>query len=93
MSRCNYIDVEAVGRMCAVHGGPAPCPSNGDPALPYPIHVFSEPDQIAAVEEACQITAGSRPIIVHHGNGADPGHLTSLGDADCWCQPVTIPSG
>lgn len=93
MSRCQLVDVEDVGRMCAVHGWPEPCEQNGHPALPFPIHVFAEPDRIAAIEKARESVAGSRPILVHNGHESDTGHLTTLGESACWCEPVTIPSG
>jgi hypothetical protein len=93
MSRCQLVEVEDVGFLCAVHGSPTPCALNGKPALPFPIHAFTEPDAVASIEKARETVAGSRPILVHNGNGEDPGHLTTLGDLDCWCDPVTIPSG
>jgi hypothetical protein len=93
VSRCQLVAIEGVGRLCAVHGSPEPCGLNGDPALPFPIHVFTEPDRVGAIEKARESMAGSRPILVHQGHESDPGHLTTLGESDCWCEPITIPSG
>lgn len=96
MSACHIVNDRRLYDLpfCMVHGNEAPCPDEGRPALPDPVHVFSLPDQVDAVENARAITAGSRPIVVHKGHQSDAtSHMLERGAETCWCQPTTIPSG
>ena len=94
MARCQYVIAEGVPvRLCAVHGGPEPCPNQDKPALPYPLHVLADPDQRdETIDLARRSMAGARPIMVHAGMAGDIGHLTQLGETECWCEYVIIPA-
>ena len=93
MSRCEYVPVPPLPPMCTVHNEPQPCPKAGKPAIPWPIHAFTLPDRAESIKMARNRTAGSRPVMLHEGSAADPGHLTQLGETQCWCAYVVIPSG
>jgi hypothetical protein len=59
-----------------------------------PLHVFSQPYQVEAVEGARRMVAGSRPIVVHVGREVDAEqHVIARGAGECWCESVTIPAG
>ena len=93
MTNCHVTPIGPGLLACWVHGRPAPCPLNGQPATPEPIHVFSQPDQIGNIELARRNTEGRRPIIVHQGAWTDEvQHVAEIGKV-CWCGPVMIPSG
>lgn len=98
VSRCvtSMVYNEETGRpalACMVHTTYAPCPHNGEPASPAPVHVDDSPTRVAAIEAARARVGGARPIVVHNGsfNLDDREHSTE--ESGCWCGPVTIPSG
>lgn len=98
MTRC-HVPLPAMpgdALFCAVHGQPldgGPCPEAGRPAIPDPIHVWSQPDQVRAVENARDMMAGTRPIIVHEGPELDAEKHAIARGSRCWCDYTTIPSG
>jgi hypothetical protein len=95
VAHCQYAVAEGLpGPVCTVHGNPSPCPHDGKPALPFPIHVVACAEhRIEQIELARRAVAGTRPIMVHDGVEDDTTHLVELGDTDCWCDYVLIPSG
>ena len=97
---CNVLAVPGTeGMKCWVHDvlvdkvTDVVCVKSDQPATSEPVHVMDQPNRMRSVHGARAITAGSRPIVVHMGCEGEPGHFTERGQPECWCGPVTIPSG
>lgn len=78
-------DGEALVPACIVHAYYAPCPRDGKPASPTPLHGDDRLGERQAVEFWERQTDRQRPLVVHHGSMGDDGH--NLQDSDCPCLP------
>lgn len=76
---------------CVVHRHPHPCPNDGEPADPAPIHVDDRYGRVPAVAQWASRTARQRPLVIHQGSLActAPAHETD--GVLCWCRPEVIP--
>jgi hypothetical protein len=74
---------------CVVHTHHAPCPRDGEPANPAPLHVWSE-RRAGSVREWAIRTDRQRPLIIHNGSPADATEHQIDGTAECWCGPEVI---
>lgn len=76
---------------CAVHCHWSPCPHDGEPAVPTPLHgtdEFGRDDAIAGWEAK---TARQRPYVLHHGSWNDKrSHVVTTHRTDCWCDPEVL---
>jgi hypothetical protein len=69
---------------CMVHTHYAPCPLDGEPACPTPLHGWTERDPVRMWEER---TGRQRSLLIHNGDVLDPvEHEVGEGLA-CWCRP------
>jgi hypothetical protein len=50
---------------CVVHTTYAPCPHDGEPANPGPLHMFNHESRDAGVEFWRLRTHGQRPLVIH----------------------------
>ena len=75
------------GEACMVHTFYAPCPRNGKPANPEPIHGDDHLSRASAIGVWKLRTGGQRPLLIHRGDMTSGDHTLS---ADCWCQPEEL---
>jgi hypothetical protein len=77
---------------CVVHCHHTPCPDNGKPANPDPIHSDTSFGRVRVVMEWASRTDRQRPLVIHNGSLASmhPEHWTD--GRDCWCRPETVPA-
>jgi len=82
----------AATSACVVHCHHAPCPDNGRPANPDPLHSDTTFGRVRTVAEWATRTDRQRPLVIHQGSLASmhPEHWTD--GRDCWCQPETVPA-
>jgi hypothetical protein len=78
-------DDETFVPACMVHTHNAPCPRDGQPANPNPIHIGDQPSRVEALAMWHQRTGKQRPLVLHRGNIGDVGH--TLEASDCPCLP------
>lgn len=85
---------------CVVHRHYAPCPLDGEPACPDPIHGDCRPSAEAGLTAHRYRTLGQRPFVQHMGSLVDlsPSGAQHYAGADldaaaaCWCGPVVFPA-
>jgi len=59
MARFNYAYAPGIPPLCQVHRKPRPCPDNGEPALPLPIHILAcEEHRVEHIEVAGRMVGG-----------------------------------
>jgi hypothetical protein len=80
---------------CVVHTHYAPCPLDGEPACPLPLHSDAHPSLEAVLAFHAERTLGQRPLVLHRGRITDLGpdgqeHVVSE-RTDCWCGPTLYP--
>jgi len=81
------------GLRCAVHDHPNPCPRNGQPAAPGPVHDDDRWGRLTAITTWIYRTARQRPLVIHEGNldCARPSRPHDL-VGDCWCRYELVPA-
>jgi hypothetical protein len=95
MAECvtsEILDDDGPAQACVVHTTYAPCPHDGEPACPTPLHMFNLQDRDAAVL-AWQIrTKGQRPLIIHDEKRIpDPAdHVIEDEILPCPCAPEVL---
>ena len=73
---------------CVPHCHWAPCPENGNPAAPEPLHSFLTTARESVVRTWRLKTHAQRPLVIHCGAPGDkPEHACGTQDMDCWCGP------
>lgn len=78
---------------CVVHTHYAPCPHNGEPASPIPLHADTTPSREEAIERWVRTTHRQRPLVLHRGSWADGrDHEIEIDSDDCWCGPEKFPA-
>lgn len=95
MAHCvvsRLIDTEVGVRLaCIVHAHIAPCPLNGDPAAPGPMHCSDEPGRDAVIKSWELRTHRQRTVVIHRGSlDAKKQHATGRTSFDCWCEPEIL---
>ena len=77
---------------CVVHTCHAPCPHDGEPACPTPLHMFNHEDRDAAIRFWRLCTHGQRPLIIHDEKRIpDPyDHVMEDGIHPCPCGAEII---
>ncbi|MEU7787713.1 hypothetical protein [Amycolatopsis sp. NPDC049159] len=85
-------DSETLNPACVVHTHHAPCPRDGEPANPTPLHGDDLPGETAMVRAWADLTDQQRPLVVHHmGRGVDRlGH--NKDGLECPCSPSVYPA-
>lgn len=81
---------------CVVHTCHAPCPHDGEPANPGPLHAFAGNGTRAEVIRMWQIrTRGQRPLIIHDEQRIpDPyDHVQEDKVLPCPCGAEILPAG
>lgn len=80
---------------CVVHTTFAPCPHDGEPACPVPLHAFNHADRDAAVRFWQLRTRGQRPLIIHDEQRIpDPyDHVMEDEIHPCPCGAEILPAG
>lgn len=74
---------------CMVHAVVWPCPRDGEPASPVPLHADTTPSREATVKMWEIRVARQRPLIIHRGDVTDGTHELS---EDCLCHPEALPA-
>ena len=82
-------DLNRMVPACVVHAAYTPCPFDGQPACPTPLHTYPLPSREAVVQLWEQRTAGQRRLVVHRNTGELGHDLTETG-ATCWCGPEVL---
>lgn len=73
---------------CMVHTHLAPCPHDGQPASPLPLHAWADQPLDDTIGMWDTRTHRQRPLTIHSGTPDDePEHVLT---GECWCQPVRI---
>ena len=87
-------DVEALVPACIVHTTHAPCPHDGEPANPAPLHMFNHQDRETAIRFWRQRTHGQRPLIIHEKQRVpDPAdHVIEDEILPCPCGAKVLPA-
>lgn len=86
-------DADSMMPACVVHAAEAPCPRNGEPASPAPLHTDDAPGRDKAVRFWELRTHRQRLLVLHHGSlGDDRKHATEVDDTTCWCEPELLPA-
>lgn len=76
---------------CVVHTHYAPCPHNGEPASPIPLHADHTPSRAEAIASWEQKTHRQRPLVLHLGSWSDE-RDHDIDSGTCWCDPETFPA-
>jgi hypothetical protein len=81
---------------CMVHITWAPCPHNGEPACPVPLHAYlgGGTDRDGALRMWRIRTHRQRPLILHtEAAGRTPeDHITEEDMTPCWCGAEVLPA-
>jgi hypothetical protein len=77
---------------CVVHAHHHPCPRDGQPADPAPLHTDDRHGRVPAVALWATRTDRQRPLVIHQGNlgSTAPAHETD--GVLCWCRPEVLPA-
>jgi hypothetical protein len=80
---------------CVVHAAWAPCPHDGEPACPAPLHHFpGNGTREEALRRWRLRTRGQRPLIIHTDRIPDPlDHVHEDEVLPCPCGAEIIPAG
>ena len=80
---------------CVVHAAHAPCPHDGEPACPDPLHAFPGNGTRDDVLRLWRLrTRGQRPLIIHTDAIRDPDdHVYEDGVLPCPCGAEIFPAG
>lgn len=77
---------------CMVHVHYQPCPHDGQPADPNPVHTDDRHGRIPAVAQWATRTGRQRPLVIHQGSLDCPSPAHELDGPLCWCRPEVIPA-
>lgn len=80
-------DLPDEGMACMVHTHYAPCPRDGEPANPEPIHSDDHLSRASAIGIWKIRSGGQRSLLIHHGALVDGTHKLWAG---CWCKPEAL---
>ena len=88
-------DGNALVPACVVHTAFAPCPHDGEPANPAPLHMFGHQDRAEAIRVWQLRTRGQRPLVIHDGQRVpDPyDHVMEDRLLPCPCGAEILPAG
>lgn len=88
MAHCVITTLNTGTRTCMVHRHPNPCPRDGEPAWPEPLHMDDRWGRTKAVAHWVTVTGQQRPLVLHQGNldSKRPTHQ----ERDCWCHPEYV---
>ncbi len=88
-------DGYALVPACVVHTCFAPCPHDGEPACPAPLHMFGHQDRAEAIRVWRLRTRGQRPLVIHDEHRIpDPyDHVMEDETHPCPCGAEIIPAG
>lgn len=94
MARCVITGIAdgsggAVVSSCAVHARNTPCPEDGKPANPAPVHAF-DADRDVAIRAWEARTGRQRPLVIHAALGNPTGHVVAAKVAACPCGAEVI---
>lgn len=83
------LDGDAVVLACMVHITHAPCPHDGEPASPSPLHGDAHPSREEVIALWAARTNRQRPLHIHRGDLADGSHLVET-EGVCQCGPEIL---
>jgi hypothetical protein len=78
--------------VCVVHAHHHPCPRDGQPADPSPLHTDDHHGRVPAVALWATRTDRQRPLVIHQGNLASTAPEHETGGPLCWCRPEVLPA-
>lgn len=78
--------------VCVVHAHYQPCPHDGQPANPAPIHTDDRYGKVPAEAEWATRTARQRPLVIHQGSLASTAPAHETDGVLCWCRPEVLPA-
>jgi hypothetical protein len=89
------IDTDDAGSLfpepaCVVHAHWAPCPLDGDPASPLPLHALPGTTRATATRMWQVRTHRQRPLVIHRVDGRRAEEHDSGDSTTCACGPEVL---
>lgn len=88
MSTVNDEDLREI-HSCVVHTTYGPCPHDGEPASPAPLHGDTVNGRAELIALWVDRTDKQRPLHIHRGDWLDGTHQIGV-DGVCWCRPEIL---